>query len=332
MSTIYQPVMAEPQSSSGAWIIVIIILILVIIGLAIWLIVRYTQDKNEVKEMAIPVKSVTAGNTNVTVNWGALDNEDDKVTVCASMVPSGDLSTSFVSTIPVFCQSDTGSNKGVTINNLTPQKTYFITVRVLSKNKNVSYVPYTTTVWTQSKNAVRGQTFNIQNLNQKTGVSTAAAYSANTTEYGEYWQTSDFLLRRREADDDFTDLGESYNILCRVDNKLTLAQKNDSEEGAPITIKVPVSSLYPDGTRQIPMSDCQWVYNNIESGDATQTNKWCLAFQTLNAGLVCMHSNTGSSIISVSTSHTDTDVWANSYVSLVHPTAYNNNNVQYNCN
>ncbi len=318
MSTfITTPVAGPSNETHAAYIIVIIILILLVIGLAIWLIVDRSRDDNssdqEIK--GIPNATVKFGSDELTGSWGTLQSEDDKVTMCVSRkIVTTDSAGNAVSTgnAGVTCNSDTGSGKSVTVSNLEPGIIYYVSMTVESSDRNICYRESNFQGPTQTQKDLSLKTFNVTTVNQKGIVSKDAKYTTNTNDRGNFVHTTtNLFLRQIEEEDDLNDLGEDFNLLCADDGKLVMAKRHGSEEGKPITVTVQESSLFPEGMKDIPESNCGWCYNKNGNG------RWDLCFVELNEGLRGMQYNGSGTVINVSQNATDTDNWIQTFTGLL---------------
>lgn len=285
----------EPQTS-WIWVIIVIILIIVIIALVIWLIVRHTQNDNGSFNRLVTLQggAIRSSAGSITGKWGILSSETDTVTLYVSTKPIVFGANGLVICNQGTCQhaSGTGSTNSVTITNLTVNTTYNA-VLVATNKDTTSYAIYgPQKVFTQETAQLANTLFNIKDLNNPSGsVSTTGTYTESSTNIGIYRygpspstansSSRSFLVKY----DNNTDVSNPALILCRsfasanpLSTNVVLADWSNFDD---ITV---APLIYPQGADQvaanlIPVSNCEWSYNDEPPEDAEGRNAWCLLAQ-----------------------------------------------------
>jgi hypothetical protein len=318
-------------SYHGVYITIIVILFLIGLGFAIWAVIGWTRrrdEKDRTVTMATP--KITADNTSVGGSWGTLSSESDKVTLYVS---EGPLNPGSDGTIPcdgstVKCAHATGSNGSLTITSGISKNTTYNAMLIATGEDTSSYKTYGRKVFTQQTSDLPGKLFNIKNLISPNGaVSENAGYTTviddvgifgfGSAETGANAASDSFIIKY-----DGTDIpnDETGNILCRdpANNTLILAEwTNHDDPGDNPNIVYDTSA---GDTVTIPVTNCQWSYNDAPPTGVEGENKWCLtATQSVSVNnttekeVLCMERNGQS--IELARSTLTTDTWFNHFAS-----------------
>nr|QBK91557.1 MAG: hypothetical protein LCPAC302_01770 [Pithovirus LCPAC302] len=278
------PLSTDQCPSVVPWIVVIILLILVIIGLAIWLIVRHVQDSDNdnAKLLNLPNAQISSSSTTISGSWGTLDDENDKVTLYVSqrtLVINSD-GTITCNQVTVFCASDNGSNKTVSIpdGKLSVNNTYNAALIVTSNNAVNYRIFGPVKTFTQDESNLKDVSFNIRDLNNCIGVvSDEATYTENPPFNGIYRfdkpgesSKHDTFLVKYETDDPNTQVDPPI-IICKNNNSrdVVLAEWVSDND---------IHLLDPnEDIKILSVNQCLWTYNMAPPNGAAGQNRWCLS-------------------------------------------------------
>lgn len=335
---VYQVPTGYRQQPGSHWpcIISVIILLLVIIGLVIWLIIRYTRDSNgnDKNDFSLSSAKIRSSGTTISGSWTATNSDEEfTATLYVSEDPLVFQSdgTIVCDHTTVLCDEETATKGTLNITTGIKANASYNAAMIFTKDGVDNYrIIGPQKVFTQTGATLVNQpvTFQIRDLDDCVGaVSNTSTYTVSPANIGNYRygrifideinSTMDGYLIKYE-DDDPTQITDPTMILCRKPNSLdvVLAEWDGSDNNIHL----------PNETATISPNNCLWTYNESPPNGAGGENKWCLdtpqstslTNSTTNNNLCLSRGGTSSLVLAnISSSGATT---ANSWFNQVYPT------------